>query len=166
MSRMRWFLRMPGAAQKLYYSLLTLKETTYVYFTSQIFLLTVEHHQGCSQACVHVWGSANKQFCPRMHRADSAQPPALKLTKRFLFGGLEFVAFPRLLSDFSCHSWSTLSLGRTLFWVICYVQLLVCTSDVSLVLRAEWLSVAEILKQNLKLWSCGRYNITEEYVSC
>lgn len=153
MGRMQEFLRMPVAAQKLYCFLLTLKETTYLYFISQVFLPTVEHHQGCSQACIHVWGLANKQHRLRIHRADSWQPPALKFTKRFLFGGFEFVAFSKtaawLLLSVFVHS----VFRKDTFWVICYVQLLICISDFSLVLRTEWLSVAEILKT--EIWSCG-----------
>lgn len=43
--RMQGFLRMQVTAQKLYYYLMTLKQTTCFYFTSQIILLTVGHHE-------------------------------------------------------------------------------------------------------------------------
>lgn len=67
-------------SQRPFDFLLTLKETTCLYFSSQIFLPTLEH-KGSPWTCIHLWGSASTRHYKCWGRVSS-QPLALKHTER------------------------------------------------------------------------------------
>lgn len=90
-------------SQRPFDFLLTLKETTSLYFSSQIFLPTLEH-KGSPWTCIHLWGSVSTQHYKCWGQVVLS-PLLLNIQREFGYGdGSEFIAVARWPLGCSCHS--------------------------------------------------------------